>query len=115
MQKKTAAKELLRLYERLYEDNVNSKVSDEWFMRLSHKYELEQDELKKQTFELKNKLDSINNAKSSSESFIRAIRKFMSMQTLTPIVLQELIEKIEIFNVEGKGKKKSSVHNSDVL
>ena len=47
------SKELLRLYERLYEDNVNGKVTDEWFMRLSHKYELEQEELKKQTFELK--------------------------------------------------------------
>ena len=101
------SKELLRLYERLYEDNVNGKVTDEWFMRLSHKYEIEQDELKKQTFELKNKLDSLNNAKSSSESFIRAIRKFMTMQTFTPIVLQELIEKIEIFNVEGKGKNRT--------
>ena len=101
------SKELLRLYEQLYEDNVNGKVTDEWFMRLSHKYELEQEELKRQTFELKNKLDSLNNAKSSSESFIRAIRKFMSMQTLTPIVLQELIEKIEIFNVEGKGKNRT--------
>ena len=101
------SQELLRLYERLYEDNVNGKVTDEWFMRLSHKYELEQEELKRQTFELKNKLDSLNNAKSSSESFIRAIRKFMTMQTLTPIVLQELIEKIEIFNVEGKGKNRT--------
>ena len=101
------SKELLRLYERLYEDNVNGKVTDEWFMRLSHKYELEQEELKKQMFELKNKLDSLNNAKSSSESFIRAIRKFMTMQTHTPIILQELIEKIEIFNVEGKGKNRT--------
>ena len=101
------SKELLRLYERLYEDNVNGKVTDEWFMRLSHKYELEQEELKRQTFELKNKLDSLNNAKSSSESFIRAIRKFMTMQTLTPIILQELIDKIEIFNVEGKGKNRT--------
>ena len=101
------SKELLRLYERLYEDNVNGKVTDEWFMRLSHKYELEQEELKRQTFELKNKLDKLNNAKSSSESFIRAIRKFMTMQTLTPIILQELIEKIEIFNVEGKGKNRT--------
>ena len=101
------SKELLRLYERLYEDNVNGKVTDEWFMRLSHKYELEQEELKKQVFELKNKLDSLNNAKSSSESFIRAIRTFMTMQTLTPIILQELIEKIEIFNVEGKGKNRT--------
>ena len=28
------------LYERLYEDNISGKVSDEWFMELSHKYEV---------------------------------------------------------------------------
>ena len=34
------------LYERLYEDNISGKVSDEWFMELSHKYEVERMELK---------------------------------------------------------------------
>ena len=32
----------------LSEDNVNGKVTDDWFMRLSHKYEVEQEELKGQ-------------------------------------------------------------------
>ena len=30
-----------QLYEKLYEDNATGKVSDEWFMQLSHKYEVE--------------------------------------------------------------------------
>ena len=89
--------------ENLTEQNFSSVIS----LPISYKYEFEQEELKKQMFELKNKLDSLNNTKSSSENFIRAIRKFMTMQTLTPIVLQELIEKIEIFNVEGKGKNRT--------
>ena len=38
-------KEIERLYEKVYEDNVNGKVSDEWFMKLSHKYEVEMDGL----------------------------------------------------------------------
>ncbi len=101
------SQELLRLYERVYEDNVNGKVTDDWFMRLSHKYEVEQEELKKQMFELKNKLDRLNTAQNSSGSFIRAIRKFMTMQTLTPIVLQELIDKIEVFPIEGTGKHRT--------
>ena len=37
------SQELLRLYERVYEDNVNGKVTDDWFMRLSHKYEGDQE------------------------------------------------------------------------
>lgn len=101
------SQELLRLYERVYEDNVNGKVTDDWFMRLSHKYEVEQDELKKQMFDLKNKLERLDTAQNSSGSFIRAIRKFMTMQTLTPIVLQELIDKIEVFPIEGAGKNRT--------
>lgn len=96
------SQELLRLYERVYEDNVNGKVTDDWFMRLSHKYEVEQDELKKQMFDLKNKLERLDTAQNSSGNFIRAIRKSMTMQTLTPIVLQELIDKIEVFPIEGR-------------
>lgn len=101
------SQELLRLYERVYEDNVNGKVTDDWFMRLSHKYEVEQEELKKQMFDLKNKIERLDTAQNSSGSFIRAIRKFMTMQTLTPIILQELIDKIEVFPIEGTGKNRT--------
>lgn len=101
------SQELLRLYERVYEDNVNGKVTDDWFMRLSHKYEVEQEELKKQMFDLKNKIERLDTAQNSSGSFIRAIRKFMTMQMLTPIVLQELIDKIEVFPIEGTGKNRT--------
>lgn len=101
------SQELLRLYEMVYEDNVNGKVTDDWFMRLSHKYEVEQEELKKQMFDLKNKIERLDTAQNSSGSFIRAIRKFMTMQTLTPIVLQELIDKIEVFPIEGTGKNRT--------
>ena len=101
------SQELLRLYERVYEDNVNGKVTDDWFMQLSHKYEVEQEELKKQMFDLKNKLERLDTAQNSSGSFIRAIRKFMTMQVLTPVVLQELIDKIEVFPIEGTGKNRT--------
>lgn len=33
--------------------------------------------------------------------------KFMTMQTLTPIVLQELIDKIDVFPIEGTGKNRT--------
>ena len=101
------SQELLRLYERVYEDNVNGKVTDDWFMRLSHKYEVEQEELKKHMFDLKNKLERLDTAQNSSGSFIRAIRKFMTMQVLTPVVLQELIDKIEVFPIEGTSKNRT--------
>jgi site-specific DNA recombinase len=47
LQRCTARNEqFARLYERLYEDNVSGKVTDEWFMQLSYKYEEERLELK---------------------------------------------------------------------
>ena len=37
---------MLKLYERIYEDNVNGRVNDEWFMQLSNKKKEEKAELK---------------------------------------------------------------------
>ena len=54
--------------------------------------------------ELKEKLDSIARMQTAKDDFLRAIRKFMEMQTLTPIILRELIEKIP---VEGTGKNRT--------
>lgn len=101
------SQKLLGLFEKLYEDNVKGKVTDEWFMRLSQKYENEQEELKRQTLELKEKLDSIDRMQTAKDDFLKAIRKFMEMRTLTPVILRELIEKIEVFPVEGTGKNKT--------
>ena len=58
-------------------------------------------------FELKNKLEHLDAAQNSSGIFIQAIRKFMTMQILTPVVLQELIDKIEVFPIEGTGKNRT--------
>jgi len=104
---KARSKKILGLFEKLYEDNIEGKVTDEWFMCLSNKYEVEQEELKRQMIELQEKLDKIDQMQTAKEDFLRAIRKFMEMQTLTPILLRELIEKIEIFPVEGTGKDRT--------
>ena len=48
------------LYERLYEDNVSGKVTDSFFMELSHKYENEKAELKKKIINLKMRLNELD-------------------------------------------------------
>ena len=100
-------KEIERLYERIYEDNVNGKVSDEWFMKLSHKYEVEMDETKKNILALREKLDSLAEKRQTKENFVKAVRSFMEMKTLTPVILRELIEKIEVYQIEGTGKNRT--------
>ena len=100
------SKELLRLYERVYEDNVNGKITDERFMQLSNKYDTEQAELKKQIANIQEQLARIDEMKTSKDNFIKAVRRFMEMQTLTPAILHELIDRIEVHHVVGVGKSR---------
>lgn len=45
--------EVSRLYKTAYEKNVNGTITDEWFMELSHNYEVEKLELKEKIGEYK--------------------------------------------------------------
>ena len=96
-----------RLYEKLYEDNATGKVTDEWFMQLSHKYEAERMELKSKIAELREKLNSMGTMQQNKEQFICAVRRFMEMKMLTAPLLRELIDQITVYETEGTGKNRS--------
>lgn len=96
-----------RLYEKLYEDNATGKVSDEWFMQLSHKYEVERMELKAKISELRSKLMQSDEQQKECENFTTAVRKFMQMEHLTAPLLRELIDHIDVFETQGVGKNRT--------
>ena len=96
-----------QLYEKLYEDNVAGKVSDEWFVELSHKYEKERMDLKAKIADTRHKIEELKNNNSEYEKFISAIRRFMQMDNLTSPLLRELIDHIDIFETEGTGKSRT--------
>jgi len=100
-------KEVAIMYEKLFEKHINGIVKEESFMQLSQKYETERDELKVKIKKYEEELSEIENLRTSKEQFTMAIRKFMQMATLTPALLKELIEKIEVHSIEGKGKNKT--------
>ena len=96
-----------QLYKKLYEDNVIGKVSDEWFVELSHKYEKERMDLKAKIADTRHKIEELKNTNSEYEKFISAIRRFMQMDNLTSPLLRELIDHIDIFETEGTGKSRT--------
>ena len=100
-------KEVALMYEKLFEKHINGIVNEESFMQLSQKYETERDELKVKIRQYREELSEIENLRTSKKQFTMAIRKFMQMETLTPALLNELIEKIEVHSIEGKGKNKT--------
>lgn len=94
------------LYERLYEDNVKGKVSDAAFMRQSQRYEEERDTLRMTIKDLKTELRDLEKKTKNNTQFTKLIRSFMEMKHLTAPLLKELIDKIEVHNIEGKGKNR---------
>ncbi len=100
-------KEVAIMYEKLFEKHINGIVNEESFMQLSQKYEAERDELKVKIRQYQEDLSEIEKLRTSKEQFTLAVRKFMQMETLTPALLNELIEKIDVYSIEGKGKNRT--------
>lgn len=94
------------LYEKVYEDNASGKVTDEWFMQLSHKYEVERMELKEKITGYRDKLATMDSQQHRKEAFLAAVQKFMDMGTLTAPLLHELIDHIDVYETEGTGKNR---------
>ena len=82
-------------------------MSDEWFMQLSHKYEVERLELKAKIKTLRQKLSECGQRELERENFTSAIRRFMRMDKLVAPLLRELIDRIDVFETEGTGKSRT--------
>ena len=108
LQKATSRSEqLITLYEKLYEDNLTGKVTDEWFSQLSQKYDRERLAVKAKIAEYRIRLNDLELQKRGFEIFTAAIRKFMEMETLTAPLLWELIDHIDVYETEGTGKNRT--------
>ena len=69
----TARNEMLTsLFAKTYEDNVSGKLSDEMYMELSHKYEVERLELKTKIFEYKERLAKISEMEQNKDDFLKS-------------------------------------------
>ena len=92
--------ELDGLFERIYEDNVSGKLSDDRFARMSRRYEDEQKELSEKIKKLRSEIEKQSSRSMTTDMFIGLVRKYTRARKLTPRMLNELIEKIEVFNAE---------------
>ena len=92
--------ELDGLFERIYEDNVSGKLSDDRFAKMSRRYEDEQKELAEKIKKLRSEIEKQSNRSMTTDMFIGLVRKYTRARKLTPRMLNELIEKIEVFNAE---------------
>ena len=105
-QSKKRIKELDKLIERLYEDNVLGKVSDERFARMTANYETEQKELIADVTHDEQTVRDAEKEKVDLRLFLETIRKCTDITELTPTLVNTLIKRIEVFDgVKIDGKK----------
>ena len=95
------------LYEKLYEDNAVGKVTDEWFMHMAHKYETERVTLKSKIADYRTKLATMNTVQQSRDMFMKAVRKVIEIEVLSAPLVRELIDHIDVYETQGKGKNKT--------
>lgn len=106
------SKEIDGIIQKLYEDNLLGKISDERFVKLSQSYEEEQKQLQTSISDLTEKLakqqeDSLNISK-----FMARISKYTELPKLTVEIVNELIDKIVI--QKPTGTKRNRIIQIDI-
>ena len=106
------SKEIDNIIQKLYEDNLLGKISNERFVKLSQSYEEEQKQLQASISDLTEKLakqqeDSLNISK-----FMARISKYTELPKLTVEIVNELIDKIVI--QKPTGTKRNRIIQIDI-
>ena len=103
--------ELDRLFIRLYEDNVASRISDDRFTMMSQAYEDEQRELKSEAEALRQEIETQEQQNQNLDSFIQKVRNYAELTELTPYAAHELIKAIYVGAPDkSSGKRHQSIH-----
>lgn len=94
-------KEIDSIIQKLYEDNLLGKISDERFVKLSQSYEEEQHQLQASISDLTEKLAKQQEDKLNISKFMTRILKYTELPELTVEIVNELIDKIVIHKPTG--------------
>ena len=86
--------EIDKLIQRIYEDNVKGKLSDERFETLSNTYEAEQKELKEKLPEMESYLEAETDKTVNLQKFVQKVKRITEPTELTGELVHEFIDKI---------------------
>lgn len=86
--------ELDVLFQRIYEDNVSGKLTDERFATMLANYEAEQKSLKETLSQLKADVEAQNDKTENVSAFIQKVKRYTEIKELTPAIVNEFIDHI---------------------
>ncbi len=99
-QAQTRFSKLDGIIQKLYEDNLDGKISDERFARMTASYEEEQKTLESKIKELKTAIASATESAANVDSFLKLVRKYTDIQELNAEIIREFVEKIYVYRAE---------------
>lgn len=94
------------LFQRIYEDNVSGKLSDERFTKLSQGYEAEQKELQSEIETLRMALSQEEQQSVNVKSFLSTVKKYTEIPELTPEIVHEFIDRIIVHEADKSSGKR---------
>ncbi len=88
------------IIQRLYEDNIEGKVSDERFAKLTDTYEAEQRELERRIAELQSFMANAKNESLGVDTFLSMVRRYTDIKELDAELIRVFVEKILVYKAE---------------
>lgn len=100
------------IIQRLYEDNLDGKISNERFAKMTATYEQEQKDLEEQVAVLRKTLVAAKEQRINVDSFIAQVKKYTEVKELDAEIIRNLVKRIDVFTPEkvpGTRIKKQTV------
>ena len=88
--------ELDKLFKRIYEDLIAGKLTEARFQMLADDYEQEQAELTEKINTLTKEIADQEDQTTNVERFISQVKKYLTLETLTPTVVNDMIQAIYV-------------------
>lgn len=95
-QAKARMQKLDSIIQRLYEDNIDGKISNDRFAKMTVSYEQEQSELEARYAELHDLLAAAKAKSDGIDSFLKMVRGRTGITELTPTIIRESVDKIYV-------------------
>lgn len=99
-QSQTRVSKLDTIIQKLYEDNVEGKISDERFAKMLATYETEQNLLTHRLAELRHIIDAAKEKSSNADSFLRLVKTYTDIKELNAEIIRTFIEKVCVYGNE---------------
>lgn len=98
--------ELQTIQRKLYEDNALGKITDEQYVALSRDFTAEQAQLQERLKLLEEQLQQAESKRENTTRFLELVREYTDMKELTKPILNELIDKVVVYDAEKVNGKR---------